>query len=700
MKTSTRSRMTSDDTGAALVFALIIITTVALVSGAILAHGGANFRATVTLRGVAGTSYAADAAAKVAINDLRLGADAPGWTAPSFPGVWDDWVYTNNADGTGCFGAVGTAPDNTLELGAIQPAAGRQTAATSARVECTAVPGTGIFAPGEGVDVGDEPDETDAFARALTTIGTSGAWQGMTLKPLGTGNEAPMPMRGGVASKSYIDVNNGALVTNGYAKAEGACTGTIISTPAARCNAAGTVPVPNTPTSPLSSVPTWRDPMDYTGSCTFPAGFYNNAARLTSAVNSCNPAKFASGDYYFDFVDAEHGAEDEWMINTTVVGGVYVGTSIPGACKSPIQYDGISGVRFVFGGDSRITVRDGAHVELCGPENGGAAPLTVYQQPTGSTPAAASLSDRAPGTVNEKTGNSGGDKWTTSVRTPLGTALNAAVAAADSSSLTWTIAANNDDIGLDLQDFAGLSGIAAGSDISSAQLRVKYAKTSTRSLTATVNGQTPASVALSAPDGSGWGSVDLASQLRSALQDGPFTSSTPVIELRLMNAAKNDTLSIDAIQISVTSTPPALRAASDVVIIGLDSGSNFAGEFVVQGSAWTPKGYIDLDPGSDDQALVAFRWGIVALGVAFKAQPPQQFGYPLVSIPEPGKGLGSRVSVVDLKVFVCVEQATCSSGGAHALTSRVMITDPPYGGSGAPVPGQRQVKVLSWAEQK
>jgi hypothetical protein len=87
--------------------------------------------------------------------------------------------------------------------------------------------------------------------------------------------------------------------------------------------------------------------------------------------------------------------------------------------------------------------------------------------------------------------------------------------------------------------------------------------------------------------------------------------------------------------------------------------------------------------------------------VDLKAQPSQTFGYPLVSIPDAGHGLGSRVTIVDLKVYVCVEQATCTSGGTHALTARVMITDPLYTGSPpAPEPGRRKIEVLSWSEQR
>ena len=47
-----------------------------------------------------------------------------------------------------------------------------------------------------------------------------------------------------------------------------------------------------------------------------------------------------------------------------IIGGVLTGdastVSIPGACRSPIQYPSTAGVRFVFGGSSRMSVENGA----------------------------------------------------------------------------------------------------------------------------------------------------------------------------------------------------------------------------------------------------------------------------------------------------------------------------------------------------
>jgi hypothetical protein len=695
-----------DDRGAMLIVALIVITSVALVTGATLTLGGTNYRATTVLQGVAGTSYTADTAAKVAINNLRLGARAPGWVTPGFPGLWSDWVFTDNADGTGCFGAEATLPKNSLELKNLYPKAGDQTAAGSARVDCSVVPGTGIFGAGTGVGIND-PDPTDSFAQALTTVGTTGPLQGMLLKPLGTGNTAAMPVRGGIASKSYITVSSGALVTDGYVRAEGACTGVIVSNPAKACNQPGSVSMPPTPPSPLTSVPTYRDPSLYAGTCSFQPGFYNNAKALSDAVNGCPTARFASGPYYFDFRDEERGTGDNtWNIATSVIGGEPVGNVIPGACRSPIVYDGVSGVQFVFGGTSRITVSDTAHVELCGPSNGGEPPTTLYQQPVGSVSAPGSTGPEPAQTVDQLP-SGGGSKVDPFTTVPVGGTLQGALAAEGGSSLTWKSTKANQEAAINLSNFPGLSGPSGapvGSDITSAQVRIKYTKSALApSLKFDATGTATPAVTVPATDASGWASVDLKDHLRELIGTGAFNSTRPQLELRLPATPKDETLSIDAITLAVTYVPSSLRAAQDVRLV-YAPGGNFHGEFVVQGAAFAPKGYIDLDPGSFTTALVAFRWGLVASGVNLKAQPSQQFGYPLVSMPVAGKGLGNKVTVMDLKVFVCVEQATCATGGTHTLMVRAMITDPPYtawgSGPARPEPGRRKLEILSWSEQR
>ena len=258
-------------------------------------------------------------------------------------------------------------------------------------------------------------------------------------------------------------------------------------------------------------------------------------------MNGCTTANFASGIYYFDFNDEEHGGQNVWNIAKTVIGGEYVPARLasPGACKSPIFNDPIAGVQFVFGGTSRITVSDTAHVELCGPSNGGEPPLVALPGAVGKHGGSRPLAPASAGNADQRTGNAAGDKWTTGTVAPAttpATSIQAAIAAADAASVTWKIGTNNDDVGIDLRNFAGLPSIPAGADISSAELKVKYAKTSTKPLQVTVNSQTPADVTVSAPDATGWGQRSLADQLRILSAAARSTRTSRSSSCRMMDA--------------------------------------------------------------------------------------------------------------------------------------------------------------------
>src|SRR4051812_11640242 len=96
------------DEGAMLVIAILVITTIAVVAGALLARSGSNLSATVNLRQVAGSAYAADAAAKVAINNLEQGGSNTSDSGAYYPATStvpsNQWVFNKSDDGTGCFG--------------------------------------------------------------------------------------------------------------------------------------------------------------------------------------------------------------------------------------------------------------------------------------------------------------------------------------------------------------------------------------------------------------------------------------------------------------------------------------------------------------------------------------------------------------------------------------------------------------------
>lgn len=712
----TESQQRSDQ-GAILIFALIIITTVALVTGVVLAKGWGNFAATVALRNVAGQAYAADDAAKLAINDMVYGGSS---TVPSSVATYPNgangspsgWVFDNNTDGTGCFGKNATtgAPLDNLTFQNVYPAVSSASAQT-ATVVCTPVFGTGLFGGGGGPD--GPPAATDPFARALTTLGTGGSptsscnpssvTDGITIKGLGSG--AGIPTRGGIESKSFVDVCAGMLQSNSDVIAAPPlatnCVGSIISKNGSGCTT-GFI-TPDTPSPELTSVPTYRDPL--TQGCSFQPGFYNNATVLSSAVNACSTAYFASGDYYFDF-----GDNKPWDIKTTVVAGVSTGNGIPGACVSPINSPTTDGVQFVFGGSSQITVEDTGFVEICGSRNRNSpgvtkAPLTLFQLQSGSPPSTVDVPSAASGNVTTLT--SGKNDPFLAVLLPSTLTLTPALAGTTvpNTTATWTSSAKNDTGELDLQNFAGLSSIPVGSTITSAKLNVTYTNGlsgSGNTFVAGVSGQTG-----NVPVASSGTDTDITALLNNdfAFTTGGFTSTDPTIQLQITGSNKGDTFAVDAASLTVSYTPPALRAATAPGNF-ITSGGNFKGAFVVQGATYAPNGYISLVPGSCPtacpvkQGLVAFRWGAIAWGVTFQSQPSQTWGYPLVSIPDTG-GQGPTVTDVDLRVFLCTGAGPCPTTGSPALTSRVQFTDgTDSNGIVSPVAGQRQVQVLSWAEQR
>lgn len=684
------SRSPRDETGAALVFALVIVTAIALVSGAILTHGSVNFRATVTLRSVAGTSYASDTAAKVAINHLRLGSSAPGFVQSTLAADNPPWVYSNNIDGTGCFGLEGTEPRDALVLPSIQPKAGRQAADTSARVECAVVPGTGLFGGGEDVTI-------NGNLRAITVLGEEG---------LEVSDNSELQVRGSIASNGDIDADNAAgtaLFTNGDIWANNGCTGTVRTTRTKDCAHAEVAAQPVTEVFTSTAGVPVRDAR--TESCTgFRGGFYPDAARLTAATTACGTAVFLPGDYYFGFDDESRSTGDNvWKITGTVIGGQAVGSGEPpGRCRNPIDDAGAQGVRFVFGGNSRLEIGQNARVELCGTYSASAFPVVVQQQQQ-STASTTGTSTLAATTVDPA--------GSTPAWSPAPSA--AMVAAIDSSAATWPGSTTGNPKGrLTLSAFGAAPAVPPGARLQSATLRVHHKEVGNSPIAVKISaGSTSYSASLPArgvtdlaqpypvatadvlPDPTG----AVTAMLSDAVRYGTLGSTVPTIEFSL--DGKNKAMAIDSASLELTWTSWSLAAATDNTFIS-GFGDSFKGDFLMQGHVYAPNGLVQVDFGNNPGTVVSFRYGFAARAAVLSGHPQVLYGYPVVSVPDEGTGLSRRVTVVDLKVFVCVEQATCTSGGTPALTARVMITDPPWALAGEPEPGKRQIRVLSWAAQR
>ena len=293
-------RLRNDD-GAILIIAIVVVTAVALVVGAVLTRGDGSVRATVALRQVAGTTYAADGAAQIAINALRTGynsgdAEPPGWAF-------------NNATGTGCFGYnSGGSTEDGFQLPGFYPAPKSSgQGPTSAFVECKAEDATGAQGSAVPINVANKP------GNAILTLG-SGGEAGLTFKT--NGSSGAFRVRGGVWSNSNIvRENNGTLESTTSIRAHTGCSpASAMQAPVVDCSS-GTVPDPNYPSDldlAGASVPDLRTPPGGCGggSVTLQPGYYDDATKLNALTPNGGSDCFihlTPGTYYFDFHNSSSG---------------------------------------------------------------------------------------------------------------------------------------------------------------------------------------------------------------------------------------------------------------------------------------------------------------------------------------------------------------------------------------------------------
>jgi Tfp pilus assembly protein PilX len=375
-----------DDSGAALILALILITVVAVVTSAVLSLNDTNVRATVQLRSQASTASTADGAAQVAINAIRKS------------------TYSFLTNGANCF-----QPANSPSLALDN----FPTAGTSAFVSCS---------PDPGSDVSVVVNNNNKPANAILVLG-SVASEGLQVTVNGVGGGGVLGVGGNVFSHSQISVNGGGAQlwvmppVPGQALLPGQTAAWVRATAGAGCTGAGQIkstdivcndpagdirgadpayPAPGPDaTSVVRTPPTAKSacPGNTKPVITFSPGVYTNAALLNALTDNggCKSGtifKFTPGTYYFDFGTAG-GTSDVWNLNNGgyLVGGNQSGSTpaltagtaptIPGACDNPLLTEGSQGVQFVFGGDSQLVVNH-AQAELCGTWFPNAVPITIY----------------------------------------------------------------------------------------------------------------------------------------------------------------------------------------------------------------------------------------------------------------------------------------------------------------------------------
>jgi hypothetical protein len=360
-----------DDRGSTLVLALVFIVVGSLVLMSVLTLADTNERATIALNSKADSTAAAEAAANVAINNLRNATFAGSGNCLGPGNILSLANFYQRQNGTHDSASVTCALDSTTTTAPIgTPTRGLLTLDTTA---------TGLFGP---------------FGISVTN-------------PQLTGSTGSLRVTGDVQSNSNIVVQpkvvvipSGNVTSSGAIRASQGCTsGSGLFSPAPTCNTGSVVadpayPIPSVAGLPTQSVPACAPVM------TFQPGRYADvlslAARTSSLCQGGNGVlQFLPGIYYFEF--GPSNAMLAWALTAgTVIGGnlrtgVTPGPGMPlsNNCVSPVPTgpgwlapSPNDGVTFVFSGGSQMVVSGSAKVELCGRYAGHSAPIAVTALPT------------------------------------------------------------------------------------------------------------------------------------------------------------------------------------------------------------------------------------------------------------------------------------------------------------------------------
>lgn len=672
-----RKRPTRDDSGAALILVLIVVTVIAVTLGALLSVSDASIRGTLNLSQQATTSYEADGAMQAAVNNLRNSA-------------------VNGQPNQNCFSGGNTLPvsygsDSAIVSCGIDP--------SSVRIQCPSL--TQCNRPGT----------------AILTTSTIAGEDGINIKD----NSGAFNVHGIVFSNSTITVSNGSLNANNAVYARGACTGTITSTPAAQCRYSTANTLGNDPNyqPAITTVPAHQSLPACTRAnsiVTFQPGYYDDAVGLSNMMagnSACRHSTwwFKPGTYYFDFHNGGDipnpvltSGSDVWTMNDgyLVAGtptnstGAIISTpsnpaSIPGACDNPINDPNASGVQFIFGGDSQFFLQAG-QAEICGSYSASVPPVGVYGLKTGT---ATTTTLTGANTLKPNTVVSAGT-FTNATPTTLATV--------DGQYATWLNNSNGNQTGtVTVSGYAPTTTIPLNSILKSAQLRVVHGNTAgatqdNLSVQLTPNGSSATNYpvpsygdALIHND-----TVDVTSQLAPLIYNGTFTGAQAQYSASVKHKG---TESLDAIQLDLTYVAPALRAENGCITTGpyLGNGScaliktkNSPGnQFYVQGTTYAPNAALDIS--LNNAAEQVFRFGVIARTLYVTVTGSFAYVGPVIEVPDDSPGF---VFSVFLNVYMCPGQSTCAAVGAPMISSRVALVD---ADPTNPQSGHRQVSILSWS---
>jgi hypothetical protein len=672
---------TRDDRGASLILTLAFVLGVGLVTGA------ATYAVQGGIDSIGGTLGHAqnvadvDGALQAALNDVRSG------------------TYDFDAGSTACFSQGGTAGGVRYYDESAPGSAWSDSPSASAHyaVACTPGPGTGGDSTGVAQNSNTKPGS------AILTLGTDPGEPG-----IGLGSNATLLVKGKVVSNSAITQGgSSSTLTSPWAqaKARGACsTSYVISTPAALCSytptaadaAAFTDPAVSKPgyalAAPAASalilrtVPTSCAP----ATVTLQPGYYDDASALTTLSACGNTIVFAPGTYWFDFRNSEAASatypavpsgSNVWTVNnksTYVIGGTLDGWSggvppkFPGACVSPLTDATAKGVRFVFGGDSRLVVAAG-NVELCGTYSSSAPAIPLSGATAGADPGT-STSGAVAAATGTATGFSpaSGAPLVTALAAKGGTAATATISRATGGTATAT-----------LSSFALPSAVPAGAVLTGAQVLVTHREQNSGSgdgvalqVTPARTGASSITPAVNLRPASTDDTVDLMSQ---AFVDEVHRYGLTDLAVRWSVTGKKGgsqdlAATLDRVQVNLTWKPPAVRAESVPV-----AGSNCVGtapyvpaatncalvttsgsktSVYFQGTVYAPLAALDVE--LTNASAQVFRSGLIVRSLRIKVTPSSGYTGPVIEVPDDSPG------VVPLDVYLT---AYYCPGGSSACTS-------------------------------
>jgi hypothetical protein len=709
------SRSGRDDRGAALVLALLFITGVALITGALLSFSGASLRSATELHNRSQVDLDVDGALQVALNTLRQS------------------TY-NNATGETCLST------GTLDVvGANSPLV---------RVSCTPGTGTGAAAGLVPISSSNRPGS------AILTLGTDPGEPG-----LGQSSNGVLWVKGRIYSNSTITQGgSGCSVTpqpptvncaeiyspNAQVITKGSCQGTIFSVPAKSCNATGADPAGNDPVyaQPSTAVSDLTLRTVPTGcpasTVTLQPGYYDDATALTTLSACGKTIIFAPGTYYFDFHNAEMAASgttavpsgsDVWTVankDTYLIGGTPKGwttgppPAFPGACVSPLTTINAAGVQFVFGGDSRMVVASGK-VELCGSYYSSKPSLVIYGAKAGADTVNGPFSATPSGTVTTPSGETA---YTTS---PAGQVLANVSTIGDSKVATAVITRPTGSGtalgGVILPGYAPTPAIPAGSVLTSAQVLVAHQESVLRTgdaaaitLTAARTGAAASTRPIVTSSSVVTETQDWTSALTSEVHQYGLTGLKLQYDVTAgARSGTNTSLTstLDGVVVKLTWKPPAVRGERTAIngaanCVGtapyLASGTNCAmittsgsqTQIYFQGTTYTP--YAALDIAMTNASGQVFKSGLITRSLLFKVTASSGFNQPVIEVPD--DSLGPAPLDVYLTAYACPagSAASCSAATPPAAPWRVAgqawatITD----AGSTPVAGSRQITVRSW----